>query len=203
MRALGTCRWVGGIKTITHTHTRGLLYGSCVCRPRRLARHRTGPRPRSRPGCPRGRRWRPGRRVQGAGCRVQGAGRRVQGAGCRVQCAGRRAQGAGCRVQGAGRRVQGAHMCETVASTSERNSGTHVGPVFQSTTSSYLPPSPCKKAYGNDQVGVLMLIAVPGRGAGTPPHCAVPRPSSTPARAARRSQPRPAPPGGPPPSCAP
>ena len=44
--------------------------------------------------------------LQGAGCRVQGAGFRVQGSGCRVQGAGFRVQGSGCRVQGSGFRVQ-------------------------------------------------------------------------------------------------
>ena len=41
-------------------------------------------------------------RVQGSGCRVQGAGFMVQGSGCRVQGARFRVQGSGFRVQGAG-----------------------------------------------------------------------------------------------------
>jgi hypothetical protein len=51
--------------------------------------------------------WRRGawRGVPGAGRRARARARaQVQGAGCRVQGAG---AGAGCRVQGAGRRAQG------------------------------------------------------------------------------------------------
>ena len=40
-----------------------------------------------------------GSRVQGSGCREQGAGSRVQGAGCRVQGAGRDVEAGRCREQ--------------------------------------------------------------------------------------------------------